>query len=257
MTRSDRHYLYTTAAWANAMSQDEEVINAIKNEGKSATSLLHPYYGDGSEDSIRYLVSTLLALNTKAGSDTYKKYFVDMSPWNGQEEMSDEDYYAFAVWHKGLAVPQARNLDNADVQRGKELFYKMGCTACHRPSWTIKKDESWIDPVSRKFCSLGNGMPDFSNTVIWPYTDLVQHRLFMANDIRTGWCRTTPLWGRGLSQQETGASDRLHDCRARNVEEAIVWHCYDKRSDAYHAAIQFYNLPKADRDAVVAFINAI
>ena len=257
VTRSDRHYLYTTAAWANAMSQDDEVINAIKNEGKSATSLLHPYYGDGSEDSIRYLVSTLLALNTKAGSDTYKKYFVDMSPWNGQEEMSDEDYYAFAVWHKGLAVPQARNLDNADVQRGKELFYKMGCTACHRPSWTIKKDESWIDPVSRKFCSLGNGMPDFSNTVIWPYTDLVQHRLFMANDIRTGWCRTTPLWGRGLSQQETGASDRLHDCRARNVEEAIVWHCYDKRSDAYHAAIQFYNLPKADRDAVVAFINAI
>ncbi|MGN0216689.1 MAG: di-heme oxidoredictase family protein [Prevotella sp.] len=257
VTRFDRHYLYTTAAWAKAMSEDDEVVEAIKKEGKSATSLLHPYYGDGSEDSIRYLVGTLLALNTKAGSDTYKKYFVDMSPWNGQEEMRDEDYYAFAVWHKGLAVPQARNLDNEDVQRGKELFYKMGCTACHRPSWTIKKDESWIDPVSRKFCSLGNGMPDFSNTVIWPYTDLVQHRLYMANDIRMGWCRTTPLWGRGLSQQETGASDRLHDCRARNVEEAIVWHCYDKRSDAYHAAIQFYNLPKADRDAVVAFINAI
>ena len=133
----------------------------------------------------------------------------------------------------------------------------MGCTACHRPSWTIKKDDSWIDPVSRKFCSLGNGMPDYSNTVIWPYTDLVQHRLYMANDIRTGWCRTTPLWGRGLSQQETGASDRLHDCRARNVEEAIVWHCYDKRSDAYNAAIHFYNLSKSDRDAVVAFINAI
>lgn len=129
VTRSDRHYLYITAAWAKAMSEDDEVVNAIKNEGKNATSLLHPYYGDGSEDSIRHLVSTLLALNTKAGSDTYKKYFVDMSPWNGQEEMGDEDYYAFAVWHKGLAVPQARNLDNEDVQRGKELFYKMGCTA--------------------------------------------------------------------------------------------------------------------------------
>lgn len=257
VSRSDRHYLYSTAAWAKAMSEDADVISTIKSEGKSATSLLHPYYADGSEDSIKYMVNKLLGLNKKSDAAEYEKYFVNMAPWNGEEEMSDEDYYAFAVWHKGLAVPQARNLDNSDVQRGKELFYEMGCTHCHRPSWTIKQDNSWIDPVSRQFCSLGNGMPDYSNTVIWPYSDLVQHRLYMANDIRTGWCRTTPLWGRGLSYQETGASDRLHDCRARTVEEAIVWHCYSKESDAYDSAIQFYNLPKSDRDAVVAFINAI
>lgn len=257
VTRSDRHYLYTTDAWAKAMSEDPEVINAIKAEGQSATSLLHPYYGDGSTDSIKYLVNQLLGLNSPKDADTYKKYFVDMTPWNGQEEMNDEDYYNFALWHRSLAVPEARNLENKDVQRGKELFYQMGCTACHRPSWKIEKDNGWVDPVSKKFASIGNGLPDFSGNVIWPYTDLVQHRLYMINDIRTGWCRTTPLWGRGLSQQETGAADRLHDCRARNVEEAIVWHCYDKRSDAYNAAIKFYNLPKADRDAVVAFINAI
>lgn len=257
VTRSDRHYLYTTDAWAKAMSEDPEVINAIKAEGQSATSLLHPYYGDGSTDSIKYLVNQLLGLNSPKDAGTYKKYFVDMTPWNGQEEMNDEDYYNFALWHRSLAVPEARNLENKDVQRGKELFYQMGCTACHRPSWKIEKDNGWVDPVSKKFASIGNGLPDFSGNVIWPYTDLVQHRLYMINDIRTGWCRTTPLWGRGLSQQETGAADRLHDCRARNVEEAIVWHCYDKRSDAYNAAIKFYNLPKADRDAVVAFINAI
>jgi CxxC motif-containing protein (DUF1111 family) len=257
VTRSDRHYLYTTDAWAKAMSEDPEVISAIKAEGASASSLLHPYYGDGTEENIKELVNQLLGLNAKGDSDTYKKFFVDMAPWNGEEEMTDEDYYNFAVWHRGLAVPQARNLENEDVQRGKELFYQMGCTACHRPSWTIKKDDSWLDPVTSKFATIGNGMPDYSGNVIWPYTDLVQHRLYMVNDIRTGWCRTTPLWGRGLSQQETGASDRLHDCRARTVEEAIVWHCYDKRSDAYSAAIQFYNLDKADRDAVVAFINAI
>jgi CxxC motif-containing protein (DUF1111 family) len=100
-------------------------------------------------------------------------------------------------------------------------------------------------------------MVTYDNSVIWPYTDLVQHRLHMANDIRTGWCRTTPLWGRGLSQQETGKSDRLHDCRARNVIEAIMWHAYSKESDAYWAAKKFYYLSKKDRDAVVAFINAI
>ena len=55
----------------------------------------------------------------------------------------------------------------------------------------------------------------------------------------------------------TGRSDRLHDCRARNVVEAIMWHCYDKRSDSYNAALNFYNATKEERDAVVAFINAI
>jgi CxxC motif-containing protein (DUF1111 family) len=133
----------------------------------------------------------------------------------------------------------------------------MGYTSCHRPSWNIVKDNSWIDPVSRKFCSIGNGMPDYSNTTIWPYTDLIEHNLYMINNIRGGWCRTTPLWGRGLSTQETGEGSRLHDCRARNVTEAIMWHAYSKESDAFFAAKQFYNLPKSDRDAVIAFINAI
>ncbi len=79
----------------------------------------------------------------------------------------------------------------------------------------------------------------------------------MKNDIRTGWCRTTPLWGRGLSVQETGRSDRLHDCRAKSVVEAIMWHGYSKQSDAYDCTQKFYNLSSSDRDAVVAFINAI
>lgn len=257
VTRSDRHYLYTTDAWAKAMSEDPEVINAIKAEGQSATSLLHPYYGDGSTDSIKYLVNQLLGLNSPKDADTYKKYFVDMTPWNGQEEMNDEDYYNFALWHRSLAVPEARNLENKDVQRGKELFYQMGCTACHRPSWKIEKDNGWVDPVSKKFASIGNGLPDFSGNVIWPYTDLVQHRLYMINDIRTGWCRTTPLWGRGLSLINSGAEDRLHDARARNEVEAIMWHAYSKNSQAYNAALKFYNLPKQDRDAVVKFLRAI
>lgn len=78
----------------------------------------------------------------------------------------------------------------------------------------------------------------------------------MVNDIRTGWCRTTPLWGRGLSMQCTGAADRLHDCRARNVIEAIMWHgC--QGSDARGTVEKFRQLSADEREAVVAFINAI
>lgn len=54
-----------------------------------------------------------------------------------------------------------------------------------------------------------------------------------------------------------GADDRLHDCRARNVIEAIMWHGYSKESEAYRATEKFYNLSKQERDAVVEFINSI
>ena len=86
--------------------------------------------------------------------------------------------------------------------------------------------------------------------------DYIQHKLHMENDIRTGWCRTTPLWGRGLSAICTGRSDRLHDCRAQTVIEAIMWHG-NAQSDARRTVEKFRELPKKDRDAVVKFIDAI
>jgi CxxC motif-containing protein (DUF1111 family) len=143
------------------------------------------------------------------------------------------------------------------VLRGKELFTQIGCDYCHRPSWTTGPDEV-RDPNG--FFSSGDGkLPRHPNQKIWPYTDMVQHKLCMENDIRTGWCRTTPLWGRGLHRKATGDAyeARMHDTRARNVIEAIMWHGYSPESDAYWPTQQFYKLNKEDRDAVVAFINAI
>ena len=88
-------------------------------------------------------------------------------------------------------------------------------------------------------------------------TATVQHRLYMKNGIHGSWCRTTPLWGRGLSQANTGADDRLHDCRARNEIEAITWHGYSRKSEAFTSTERFYNLAKDDRDAIVKFLRSI
>jgi len=49
----------------------------------------------------------------------------------------------------------------------------------------------------------------------------------------------------------------MHDCRARNEIEAIMWHAYSKEGDAYRSAERFYHLKKADRDALVKFLRAI
>ena len=266
VTRSDRHFLYTTPAWAKAQSEDKDVISYIKEHGQSESSILHPYFADGTDEGISERVNDILSTSSIAKKETFDKYLFQGAPYNGQEEMTDKQYYQFMVWHRGLAVPAARNLNDPQVKRGKQLFTEMGCAQCHRPSWKTGADNMWVDAATKAYAD-ANGLakdgdytrllPKFPHQTIWPYTDMVQHRLFMVNDIRTGWCRTTPLWGRGLSRQLTGADDRLHDCRARTVVEAIMWHGYSKQSDAYQSAEKFYNLPKADRDAVVRFIESI
>lgn len=169
-----------------------------------------------------------------------------MAPNQG-EDMSRSDYDDFMIWHRGLAVPAARNLDDSEVQSGKKLFYSIGCTACHKPSWTTGEDDYKGDPNLKK------QLPRYPHQKIWPYTDLLAHNLDMKNPGLRQWCRTTPLWGRGLSQKATGASDHLHDMRARNYEEAILWHF----GDAERSREKFRNLKKEERTALVKFLEAI
>lgn len=237
VSRPDRPKLYTTQAWADAMSMNADVISAIKRDPTS------PYYADGTNEGIADAVKNLLSPNTNQFDNKWHNFTPDMST---------DNFYAFMVWHRGLSIPRARNLNDPNVQRGKKLFMEMGCATCHRPSWTTGDDNYWTPDVIK-----GRPLPKYPKQKIYPYSDFVQHKLYMANDIHGSWCRTTPLWGRGLSLINTGAEDRLHDCRARNEVEAIMWHCYSKKSQAYDSAYKFYNLPKADRDAVVKFLRSI
>ncbi len=227
VTRSNRRYHYMTKAYAEKASKDPEVQTRFYDyfpERKTDAGV--------EQDIYDYLMATDLPV-----------------------EMSDEYFTDLMVWHRGLAVPAARNLDDPTIQRGKQLFTEMGCSYCHRPTWTTG-DDRYTDPSG--FFKNGNELPRYPYQKIWPYSDLVQHRLHMKNDIRTGWCRTTPLWGRGLHQKCTGSfeSDRLHDCRARNVIEAIMWHG-SPESDARWSIEKFRSLSKEDREAVVKFIDAI
>ena len=237
VTRQDRPCLYTTTPWAKAMSENADVIAAIKKDPTS------PYYADGTNEGIKEAVANLLDPKTNQFDN---KYYIF------KPEQSMDDFYAFMVWHRGLAVPRARNLNDKQVQEGKKLFMSWGCASCHKPSWKTGDDNY----VTSKYLA-DKKLPRYQNQTIYPYSDFVQHKLYMMNDIHGSWCRTTPLWGRGLSYVNTGAEDRLHDCRARNEVEAIMWHCYSKKSHAYSAAMNFYKASKSERDAVVKFLRSI
>lgn len=237
VTRSDRRYHYLDGAGTYALysSKDPEVQAGFEQYiSRMDPERKHPSYWTGT------LEERIMAYLTDKELDV---------------EMTDDEYTDLMVWHRGLAVPAVRDVDDPDVIRGRELFAEIGCDYCHRPSWTTGPDNI-VDPA--KFFK-GNELPRFPYQKIWPYTDMVQHKLMMANDIRGGWCRTTPLWGRGLHQKITGSptADRLHDCRARTTMEAIMWHGFSPQSDARYSIEKFRALPKADRDAVIKFVDAI
>jgi hypothetical protein len=237
VTRSDRRYHYLDAAgtYAEYSSKDPDVQAGFDAYiAKIDPNKEHSSWWEGSMES--RIKSYLTAKDLPV-------------------EMTDDEYIDFMVWHRGLAVPAVRDYDDEDVIRGKELFEEIGCAYCHRPSWTTG-DDVIRDPA--KFFT-GNELPRYPHQTIWPYTDMVQHKLHMTNDIRTGWCRTTPLWGRGLHQKCTGSAtaDRMHDCRARTVTEAIMWHGFSPQSDARYTVEKYRQLSKADRDAICKFIDAI
>lgn len=204
VTRPDRAYHYITEPYATAMADNVQIQQSL----------------GWTRDSIyNYLMSK-----------------------NLPPEMSMSEFDEFMIWHRGLAVPAARNLDDPKVQEGKTIFYSIGCTACHKPSWTTGEDKY---------------IAGYSNQKIWPYSDLLQHNLgWKDKNASPGlreWCRTTPLWGRGLSLICAGHTDHLHDLRARNFEEAILWHF----GQAETAREKFRNLSKSQREALIDFLNAI
>jgi CxxC motif-containing protein (DUF1111 family) len=237
VTRSDRRYHYLDAAgtWAKYSAKDPKVQAGFDEYlTRIDPNKTHSEWWEGDMET-----RILSYINSK----------------NLPAEMTDDEYTDLMVWHRGLAVPAVRNINDPEVTRGKQIFEELGCSYCHRPSWKTGSDE--IRDPARFFTS--KDLPRYPYQTIWPYTDMVQHQLHMTNDIRTGWCRTTPLWGRGLHQRVTGAStaDRLHDCRARTTLEAIMWHGVSSQSDARYTIEKFRKLSKADRDAVIAFLDAI
>jgi CxxC motif-containing protein (DUF1111 family) len=149
------------------------------------------------------------------------------------------------LYLQALAVPARRNVNDPDVRRGEQLFGQANCSACHTPELKT---------------SSKTAIPAAANVVIHPYTDLLLHD--MGEQLADGrpdfkasgreW-RTPPLWGIGLLRTVNGHSDMLHDGRARNVAEAILWHGgqAEKSSEAFRA------MPKGDREMLVKFVESL
>ncbi len=101
-------------------------------------------------------------------------------------------------------------------------------------------------------------LPELRNQTFHPFTDLLLHDMGEGladgrpdHDASGSEWRTPPLWGLGLVPTVNGHDRLLHDGRARGFAEAILWH----GGEAEAAKEAFRNADKADRDALVAFLD--
>lgn len=160
-------------------------------------------------------------------------------------DIPDSVVQAVTFYLRTLGVPARRRLDDPVARHGDTLFAQVGCAGCH---------------VTTLRTGGVPGVPELSNQAIHPYTDLLLHDMGpgladgRADFVATGseW-RTSPLWGIGLTAAVNGHTNFLHDGRARNLTEAILWH----DGEAHHAREAFRVLPAADRNALLTFLNSL
>ena len=166
-------------------------------------------------------------------------------PHGGEPEVSDNILASVLFYTRNLAVPARRDVDALEVRRGKQLFTAAGCGKCHTPSFVTAADAA---------------EPELARQTIRPYSDLLLHDMgdgladdrpeFQASGRQ--W-RTAPLWGIGLTETVNGHTQFLHDGRARNLLEAILWH----GGEAEQARQVVSDFDASERGALLAFLNSL
>ena len=160
-------------------------------------------------------------------------------------EISRRIVDATTFYTRSLAVPARRHTNRERVRRGREVFERIGCATCHRPTMTSGPSPELSAAAHQTFS---------------PFTDLLLHDMGPAlADGRPAFeasgseWRTPPLWGLGLRERVQGHSEYLHDGRARTLLEAILWH----GGEARPTRERFRDLSEADRGALLRFLRSL
>jgi CxxC motif-containing protein (DUF1111 family) len=197
------------------------------------------------------LVQTAGAYNEDMGLTNYLKPVessagqLNSDPSSIAPEVSREDMDNVTFYVKTLGVPAGRDFGSPEVISGHRIFEQINCSSCHVATFTTG-DYAEIPEISRQ--------------KIYPYSDMLLHDMgdgladnrpeFLANGKE--W-KTRPLWGIGLTALTSGHTSFLHDGRARNLIEAILWH----GGEAEKSREDFRKLSTKDRETLLRFLESL
>jgi CxxC motif-containing protein (DUF1111 family)/predicted lipoprotein with Yx(FWY)xxD motif len=160
-------------------------------------------------------------------------------------ELSDQHLNDLSVYISMLGVSARRDLADPVALQGEVLFDSAGCTGCHTDTFQT----SPYHPHA-----------ELRDQTIHPYTDLLLHDMGpgLASNLTEGnasgaeW-RTAPLWNIGLTAGVSIGEAYLHDGRARNLNEAILWH----GGEAETARQAYNSMSQSQKDALIAFLKTL
>ena len=213
---------------AGQPSVAQQSANAFLSDIGISSPMLPKPYGECTEVQMK-------CRNAPHGIDTA----------TNSSEVEQQLFDLVVFYSRNLGVPARRDLDDPKVLEGKRLFYEANCTGCHNPKFVTRRD------------SVGE---EQSFQLIWPYTDMLLHDMGdgLADNSPEGvangreW-RTAPLWGIGLTEAVNKHTQFLHDGRARNLLEAILWH----GGEAEASKQVVVDMTSNEREALLAFLNSL
>ena len=174
-----------------------------------------------------------------------------------QLDISTADMEDVDLYMQSLGVPARRNINDPQVILGEQKFYEAKCHLCHVTTLHTQAGGSTL--------LNGTRLPWLGGQTIHPYSDFLLHDMgseimgvglndnYVSGLARGNEWRTTPLWGIGLQEKVNGHTYFLHDGRARNLTEAIMWH----GGEGEASKNLFKQMSKEEREAVIAFLNSL
>lgn len=178
---------------------------------------------------------------------------------------------------------------DTQLVKGRKHFFDAGCASCHTPRHvTGEAPGSVLGEITLTGLEEDAAPIDMlSQQTIFPYTDLLLHDMggschvsreladrsqcsegqtcfyvqrcegladgLIQGDASGSEWKTPPLWGLGLVQTVNQNATFLHDGRARNIEEAILWH----DGEAASTKSRFMQMTSLQRQDLLAFLMSL
>ena len=236
---------------ANQASLPDQIAAAFVND-MGVTTTIFPHRDRGSNQLNMDPTPNQTVAGATAEAASFQKIAYNTSGGDGKQpqigptvELAPTDLGNLYRYIALLGVPPRRDYADPDVVKGQAIFASANCNACH------------VDTMKT---SQYHPLAELRNQTIHPYTDMLVHDMGpgLADNMGDGkaagseW-RTTPLWGIGLSPGVTGGEVYLHDGRARNLTEAILWH----DGEARKAKERFLAMSAADRADLIKFLQSL